>query len=266
MAPLKASGVDGLHAQFYQSQWVVVGESLISIVKKGFNNGEVEAFLNKTLLVLILKVPRPELVSQFQLISLCTVPYKLLTKVIVNRLKPVMPLLVEENQTNFIGGRHIIDNVVIAQEVVHSMHIKKEKMGWMAITIDLEKAYDRLWWSFIENTLKEARIPWNIIQLIMTCVSSTTMQILQNGSFTEEFTSTRGVWQGDPISPYLFVLKMEILGHAIKKSVLGGNWKPIVLSKGGPPLSHLFFVDDLFLFREASLEIALAMRTILDIL
>lgn len=71
-------------------------------------------------------------------------PYKLLTKVVINRLKPVLPHLVVENQTSFVGGRHIMDNVVIAQEVVHLMQIKKGKRRWMAIKIDMEKAYDRL--------------------------------------------------------------------------------------------------------------------------
>lgn len=144
MAPLKASGIDGLHAQFYQSQWNTIGDSLFSMVKKGFENGEIEPFLNKTLLVLIPKVKRPKVVTQFRPISLCTVPYKVLSEVIVNRLKPLMPILVVENQTSFVRGRHITDNVIIAQEVVHTMRIRKGKTGWMTLKFDMEKAYDRL--------------------------------------------------------------------------------------------------------------------------
>ncbi|PPR85801.1 hypothetical protein GOBAR_AA34892 [Gossypium barbadense] len=83
MAPLKASGADGLHAQFYQSQWSILGESLVSIVLKVFEGGSVDPFLNRTLIMLISKV-RSELISQFRSISLCTVPYKVLSKMLVN--------------------------------------------------------------------------------------------------------------------------------------------------------------------------------------
>lgn len=237
----------------------IVGGSLIFMVKRGFEFGELEEYLNKTLIILIPKVPGLEVISQFRLISLCTVPCKLLTKVFVNRLKPLLPLLIDENQASFVGGRHIMDNVVIAQEVVLSLKLKRGKTGWMVIKIDMEKAYDQLWWSFKKDTLEEARIPNTIVSLIMRCVSSSTLQVLWNGGFTEEFRPSRGVRQGDPISPYLFVLTMKRLGHAIKRAVSCGSWTPMYLSRGGPPLFHLLFFDDLVLFREASLDTARAM-------
>lgn len=87
---------------------------MISMVKRGFEFGEVGEYPNKTLIVLILKMAGPEVISQFRPISLCTVLYKLLMKVIVKRLKPLLPLLIDENQTSFVGGRYILDNVVIA--------------------------------------------------------------------------------------------------------------------------------------------------------
>lgn len=125
-------------------KWSIVGESLVDMVRKGFSDGIVEHYLNKTLIVLIPKVVKAEVVTQFQPISLSIVPYKVLTKVIVNCLKHIMPILVFENQTSFVCGRHITDNVIIAQEVEHSMRIRKGKKGWMALKIDLEKACDRL--------------------------------------------------------------------------------------------------------------------------
>lgn len=101
------------------------------MAKKGFLDGVVEHFLNKTLIVLIPKVIGAEVVTQFRPISVCTVPYKVFTKVIVNRLKPIMPMLVTENQSSFVRGRHITDNVITAQEAMHSMRIRKgKKVGW----------------------------------------------------------------------------------------------------------------------------------------
>lgn len=219
MDPLKAPRIDRLHAQFYQSQWSVVGESLVLMVQKRFLTGEVEAFLNKTLIVLIPKVLGSEVVSHFRPINLCTVPYKVLTKVIVNRLKPLMPQLVAKNQTSFVGGRHIMDNVVVAQEVIHSTKIKKGKKGWMAIKIDMEKAYDRLRWGFLEETLEKAKISHSVVHLILNCVSTSIIQVLWNGGFTNEFAPSRGVRQGNPLSPYLLILMMERLGHVIMRAI-----------------------------------------------
>lgn len=164
-----------------------------------------------------------------------------------------MPVVVAENQTSFEGGRHITDSVVVAQEVVHSMRLKQGKKCWMAVKIDMEKEYDRLRWDFIENTLLDVNLPSSTVRLIMRCVSTSVMQVLWNGGFIEEFKPFRGIRQGDPMSPYLFVLTTEILGHAIERAISNGSWTPIMLGQNGPPLSHIFFADDFVLFREADL-------------
>lgn len=104
-------------------------------------------------------------------------PYKILSKV-VNRLKSLMHLLVAKNQTNFVGGRFITNNIIIAQEAIHSMHIKTGKLGWMPITIDMERGYDRLRWGFIKDTFELAKISANLGLLIMKCVTSSLMQVL----------------------------------------------------------------------------------------
>lgn len=106
---------------------------MVDMVRSGFEMGHVEEFFTKTLIVLIPKVSGPKDVSHFRSISLCTIAYKVLMKVLVNRLKPVMPNLIVDNQKSFVEGHHIMDNVVIAQEVIHSMRVKKGRLGWMAI-------------------------------------------------------------------------------------------------------------------------------------
>ncbi|KAH9788525.1 reverse transcriptase domain-containing protein [Citrus sinensis] len=120
---------------------------------------------------------------------------------------------IRNHAMGFVPGRHIIDNIVVAQEVVHSMRRKTGKRGLMAIKVDLEKAYDRLNWSFIFETLQLAGFPIQLSRLIMECVTTVKMSILWNGEVTEEFSPGRGIRQGDPLSPYIFVLCIERLSH-----------------------------------------------------
>ena len=134
------------------------------------------------------------------------------------------------------------------------------------IRIDLEKAYDRLSWSFIRDTLESIGLSSSWTRNIMKCVESSRMSITWNGDKLEWFRPASGIRQGDSISPYLFVLCMERLGHVINQAVSEGKWKPIKLSRRGPPLSHLFCADDLILFVEASESQIVAVMACLDLL
>ena len=124
----------------------------------------------------------------------------------------------------------------------------------MLLKLDLEKAYDRIKWDFLEDTLRAAKLLEIWIQWIMQCVMNPGMSLLWNGEKTEAFTPQRGLRQGDPLSPYLFVLCMEKLFHQSEFSVANKEWKTIKLSRGGPSLSHVCFADDLILFAEASVS------------
>lgn len=157
MAPYKAPGLDGFPTGFYQNSWKTVGPSIYQLVVDFFDQGTIPEGLNNTLLALIPKVAHPETVKQFRHISLCNVTYKIIAKVIViNRLKPIMEQLVSHEQSSFVPGRQISDNIIIYQEVLHSIRTRSSGKKIMVIKIDLEKAYDRLRWSFIQDTLLAA--------------------------------------------------------------------------------------------------------------
>ncbi|KAH9666802.1 putative ribonuclease H protein [Citrus sinensis] len=191
MKPLKALDTDGLHAIFYQSQWYVVGPSFCRFIDDIFTTGKVPQEINTTLLVLIPKEEHPTSLKMFRPISLCTMAYKTVTKIIATRLQSLLPNLIGPNQTSFVPGRNIVDNIVVAQEVVHSMRRKTGRKGFMAIKVDLEKAYDWLNWDFIFDTLQQTGIPTHLSRLIMDCVTSASMSILWNGEVTGTFTPGR---------------------------------------------------------------------------
>lgn len=133
----------------------------------------------------------------------------------------------------------------------------------MAIKLDLEKAYDRVSWDFISASLIAVGIPISLRKVTMSAIFSSSMQILWNGTPTQKFKPKRGIRQGCPLSPYLFLLCMEWLGHFIRAEIESGKWVPIHLSRTGPSVSHLFFTDDLMIFCKAQLDQARLLDSIL---
>ena len=157
------------------------------------------------------------------MICLCNVIYKVITKVLVNRLLPFLDEIIGLLQDSFIPGRGTTDNIIVAYEMLNYMHKSKEKKATLAFKLDLEKVYDSVSWEFLERTLKDFGIPESVINLIMNCVRSSSLSILWYGSRLDSFVPTRGLRQCDPLSPYLFVLCMEKLSIYIYQKVEGGS-------------------------------------------
>ena len=122
-------------------------------------------------------------------------------------------------QTGFVPGRRTSDNIIIVQEVIRILISRRSQMGYVALTLDIEKAYDRLEWPFIRETLEYFQVPLNLITLIMNMISSTRFHILWNGSPLSEVVPSRGIRQGDPLSPYLFILCLERLSIKLNEAV-----------------------------------------------
>ena len=123
-----------------------------------------------------------------------------------------------------------MDNVLIAQKLLYSLDCKKGKMGYMAIKLDLEKAYDRLEWNFIHKVLHAFHFPPKLTRIIISCISSTDISILVNGGMLDSFEPSRGIRQGDLLSPYIFILCMEYLSHLNEQKCVEGAWVPLKAS------------------------------------
>ena len=264
LKPFKTPSADGLHARFFHQFWPTLRSSVTEEVQNIFVSKKMPAYLNQTLVVLIPKRIGPELLGHFRPISLCTTVYKIVSKVIVHRICPFMKQLVSPLQVAFIPGRKGLDNLIIAQEIMHSMEKKKGRSRVMALKNDLEKAFDRLEWSFIREILIHFNFPSDLIVIIMDCISSSTVYILFNGGKLDSFSSSREIRQGDPISPYIFILCLEYLGLLIHEKTSLKVWKPIKASRTGPAFSHLFFADDVILFGQASPHTAKAIEEVLS--
>jgi hypothetical protein len=214
-----------------------------------FHSGFLLKSLNYSFITLIPKTPTPEIVSQFRPISLCNVTYKIISKILVNRLKPIMDSLVTPYQNAFIQGRQITDNIILAQEVFEYMKRKhKGKWGYGALKLDMNKAYDRLSWNFLKAVMLTMGFSSKWISWVNQCVSTVSYSLLINGSPTNPIHPSRGIRQGDPLSPYLFLLCANVLSCALLKQEQIGNLKGLKIGRVAHPLSHLLFADDSFLF------------------
>ncbi|XP_026417489.1 uncharacterized protein LOC113312969 [Papaver somniferum] len=170
------------------------------------------------------------------------------------RIRPWLKKLISPYHAAFVPGRPIHDNIIIAHELIHTMKHKEGSNGTMTIKLDLSKAFDRLEWSFLNKILEKFGFCKDFCNLVMQCVSTTSISVLLNGSPCDQFEPTRGVIQGDPLSPYLFILAMEYLSRSLifaehNKSIIG-----IKASRKSPPISHMLFADYILIFGQANMQ------------
>ena len=191
LKPFKAPGADGLYAGFFHHFWSTLRSLVTEEVQNIFASKKMPAYLNQTLVVLIPKRIGPKHLGHFRPINLCMTVYKIVSKIIVNRIQPFMKQLVSPFQAAFIPRRKGLDNMIIAQEILHSMEKKKGRSGVMVLKIDLEKAIDRLEWSFIREILIHFNFPSDLIAIIMDCISSSSVSVLFNGGKLESFESSK---------------------------------------------------------------------------
>jgi len=254
MGAHKAPGPDGFTAGFYQTHWDTVGPSVTRAVLNFLNGGQLPEAINQTTLVLIPKVKHPQDLKNFRPISLLNVVYKLCSKVLANRLRVFLDEIISTEQSAFVPGRLITDNVLVAYECTHYLKRKKGKLGACAVKLDMAKAYDRVEWNYLQGMMLKLGFAERFVHTVMRCVTSVSFSIRMNGILSTPFKPSRGIRQGDPISPYLFLLCSEGLSCLLRAV------RPVHLSRGvrvgihAPWVSHLLFADDCIIFSEASLR------------
>ncbi|KAA3455485.1 reverse transcriptase [Gossypium australe] len=238
MGPTKAPGPDSFPALFFQRYWHIVGKDVTKFCLGILNTDQGFEQLNSTDIVLIPKTQNPINLSSFRPISLCSVLYKIVTKVVVNRLQEVIGECIDRAQSAFIPGRLISDNVLIAYEILHTFRKKRTgKKGYMVVKLDMS---DKVEWGFLKEVMLKMGFQEEVVGLILKCISTTSFTVSINAKRRRVFQGSRGLRQGDPLS----------LSALIRLAKEEGLIKGAKASRRGPEISHLLFADDCILFGE----------------
>ncbi|CAN1818839.1 LINE-1 reverse transcriptase homolog, partial [Linum perenne] len=251
----QSPGPDGYNGHFYRKYWSLIGNQIGGEIKKFFADSIMPVGWNDTNIVLIPKTNLPTKITEFRPISCCNFRYKIITKIMSSRLKTWLPNMIAENQAAFTADRCIQDNIIIVHEVLHHFKIRKKgRKKDMCIKLDMRKAYDLVDWDSLHQILKAYGFSEMWCKWIYSCISTVKFDILLNGRSTGFFSPTRGIRQGDPISPFLFILMSNALTTLIDSAISRKITNGIKLTSRGPLLSHCLFADDTIIFGKDTVE------------
>ncbi|KAJ6983822.1 hypothetical protein NC653_026591 [Populus alba x Populus x berolinensis] len=258
----KAPGPDGYNALFYKTSWDIIRLDFLAAIRFFFSNNCLPRCVNATRVALVPKTEHPASMNDYRPISCCNVIYKCISKLLVVRLKPALVDVIGPSQSAFLPGRNISDAILLAQELMHNYHHNKGPAR-CALKVDLKKAFDTVSLDFIIEGLHAISLPTDMIRWITTCITTVHYTININGEMHGFFQATRGIRQGDPLSPYLFVLAMEGLRGIINQSVQSSAFKYHWRCKP-TKLTHICFADDLMLFSHADPGSIMVLKSSLD--
>ncbi|KAK2662764.1 hypothetical protein Ddye_001338 [Dipteronia dyeriana] len=222
--PTKNPGPDDFQAIFFQKSWDLIRGDVTKVCLSVLNGSSSIREFNETNVVLIPKSKYPVKLKDFLLISICSVIYKIVTKVLAFRLKGILQSIISPSKSAFVSGRQIYDNFLVASGSLHSLSCKKSvSRRHMALKIDMSKAYDRVEWVFLKAVMERMNFPTQWINLVLNCISSSSLSFLLNGKAICSITPLRGLRQGCPLSLYLFLLCVEALSGLISISEMNGR-------------------------------------------
>ena len=243
---MKCPGPDGFNFFFIKNNWEVIGKDVVRAILFFHSNGYIPRGCNASFITLVPKKDNRYELYDFRPISLVSCVFKIFSKVLANRLKKVLPSVIDVNQFAFLVGRGLLDRVLVANETVD--YLKKEKKSGVLVKVDFEKAYDSVNWKFLYYMLGRLGFSYVWVNWIKACLESASVFILVNGSPTEEFKPKRGLRQGDPLTPFLFLIVAEGLTGLMRKAKSVGIFKDVEVGSQKVQVDLLQFADDTLFF------------------
>ncbi|GJR68655.1 RNA-directed DNA polymerase, eukaryota [Tanacetum coccineum] len=237
----KSPGPDGFTFEFFRKFWKVVGPDFCIAVEWFFEHGSFAIGCNSSFVALIPKILDPKIVSDYRPISLIGSLYKVITKILATRLSSVISSLISDVQSAFLPNRQILDGPFILSELLSWCKFKYNQA--MVFKVDFAKAYDSIRWDYLDDVLNSFGFGSKWRSWIRGSLISGKASILVNGSPTSEFQFHRGLKQGDPLAPFLFILIMESLHLSFSRAVEAGIFTGIEIGSS-LTISHLFYADD----------------------
>jgi hypothetical protein len=258
-----APGPDGFGAFFFQHYWDIVSKEVINAVLEFFTTSWILPGYNSNIIALLPKTPEASSIDQYRPIAMANFKFKVISKIMADRLASIMPTIVSEEQKGFIHERNIKDCLCIASEAANLLH-NKSYGGNLALKIDITKAFDTLDWKFLLKVLKQFGFNEVFCNWINVILQSTYLSVSINGKSQGYFSCSRGVRQGDPLSPLLFCLAEDVLSRSISKLVAQGSLSQIKGTRNVMIPSHSFYADDILIFCKGNLSGLRALKDLFD--
>lgn len=252
MANNKSLGLHGMSPVFFKTYWSIIVVDVINAVQNFFSTGKLNKAVNHTFITLVPKRLAANKVELFRPIALCNVIYKLITKILSSGLKGLLVDIIHLNQATFIPNQSISDNCIINHEVMFYLNSKQGKTIFMAIKVDMAKAYDMVEWATLITILHNHGFCTRFCDLLIECLSTAQYFIIVNGSLCGFFSASRGIRQGDPISPALFTLLSDFLSRILARAENSRCLSGVKISRGSPCVTHLMYANDLFIYCKAN--------------
>ena len=243
LPPGKAPGTDGIPAEFYQELWEDIEPDIISFALESIEQANISEELNVSKIALLPKTEDRSRIPNFRPISLLNTLYKLVAKIYANRMKPLLHHWILLSQTGFVPNQCILDNLFLAFESIEWALESNQDMSMLLI--DFEKAYDRVSWTFLRQTMSKVGFSVTWIRQVMSLSLTASATIIVNGEQSQPFKLQRYVRQGCPLAPYLFLLTVDVLGQMLQHPDC--HVKGLCLPDNSFITNHMFADDTLLL-------------------
>lgn len=245
----KPRDLNGISACFFQAYWDVIGAEISHEIQAFFESSILSVRMNETHVCLIPNGLGSKKVVEYRLIAICNVSYKIIAKIFSRCLQLFLHSLILDHQSAFEPGRAITDNVLITHEILHLLRISKaRKRCTMAVKTDMTKAFNCIEWSFLRAVFEMMGFHEHWIGWIMKCVTSVSYSFLLNGRPQGKVTPTRGLREGDPLSPYLIIMCSKVFSSLCRLGRNNGSLKGVSVARGSPTINHLFFCGWYYVF------------------